>query len=95
MDDFFRFSKKFGFWVFLVHPTVVSVLLSAWVERRFVSSMRNFFLLNACPEALLITMLVLRLKHKIQTDNVIKCYYGGCNTGYNTVVTQAVSRASQ
>ena len=26
---FFRFSKKIGFWVFLVHPTVVSVLLSA------------------------------------------------------------------
>ena len=28
---FFRFSKKLGFWVFLVHPTVVSVLLSASV----------------------------------------------------------------
>ena len=30
--DFFRFSFFFGFWVFLVHPTVVSVL-SAQVER--------------------------------------------------------------
>ena len=27
-----------GFWVFLVHPTVVSVLLSALVERFFVPS---------------------------------------------------------
>ena len=42
MDDFFRFSKKLGFWVFLVHPTVVSVLLSALVERYFVSRMQNF-----------------------------------------------------
>ena len=40
---FFCFSKKLGFWVFLVHPTVVSVLLSAWVERCFVSRMRDFF----------------------------------------------------
>ena len=43
MDDFFRFSKKLGFWVFLVHPTVVLVLLSASVERFFVSRMRDFF----------------------------------------------------
>ena len=39
---FFRFSKKLGFWVFFVHPTVVSVLLSASVERCFVSRMRSF-----------------------------------------------------
>ena len=39
LDDFSRF------WVFLVHPTVVSVLLSASVERFFVSRMRDFFLL--------------------------------------------------
>ena len=38
LDDFFRF------WVILVHPTVVSVLVSASVERCFVSRMRNFFL---------------------------------------------------
>ena len=44
LDDFFRFSKKMGFWVFLVHPTVVSVLLSASVERCFVSRMRDLFL---------------------------------------------------
>ena len=43
LDDFFRFSKNLGFWVFLVHPTVVSVLLSAWAERFFVSRMRDFF----------------------------------------------------
>ena len=43
MDDFFTFSKKFGFRIFLVHPTVVSVLLSASVERCFVSRMRDFF----------------------------------------------------
>ena len=36
LDDFFRF------WVFLVHPTVESVLLSASVERFFVSRMRDF-----------------------------------------------------
>ena len=40
---FFCFSKKIGFWVFLVHPTVVSVLLSASVERCFVSRMRDLF----------------------------------------------------
>ena len=38
------FYKKMGFWVFLVHPIVVSVLLSASVERCFVSRMRDFFL---------------------------------------------------
>ena len=43
MDDLFRFPKKLGFCVFLVHPTVVSVLLSASVERFFVSRMRDFF----------------------------------------------------
>ena len=43
LDDFFSFSKKFGFRVFLVHPTVVSVLLSASVERCLVSRMRDFF----------------------------------------------------
>ena len=42
MDDFFRFSKKLGFWVFLAHPTVVSVLLSTSVEIFFVSRMRDF-----------------------------------------------------
>ena len=36
------FSKNSGFWVFLVNPTVVSVLLSASVERCFVSRMRDF-----------------------------------------------------
>ena len=31
-----------GFWVFLVHPPMASVLLSASVERCFVSRMRDF-----------------------------------------------------
>ena len=44
LDDFFLFSKNSGFRVFLVHPTVVSVLLSASVERCFVSPMRDFCL---------------------------------------------------
>ena len=44
LDEFFRFSKKLGFWVFLVHPTVVSVLLSASVKRCFVSRMRDFYI---------------------------------------------------
>ena len=43
LNDFFPFSKQFGFRVFLVHPTMVSVLLSASVERCFVSRMRGFF----------------------------------------------------
>ena len=44
LDDFFLLKKKkSGFWVFLVHPTVVLVLLSASVERCFVSRMRDFF----------------------------------------------------
>ena len=46
LDDFFRSSKKSFFWVFLVHPTVVSVLLSASVERCFVSRMRDFLKLR-------------------------------------------------
>ena len=43
LDDFFRFSKKMGVWVFLVHPTVVLVLLSASVERCFVSRMQDLY----------------------------------------------------
>ena len=39
---FFRFSKKSDFGVFLVLPTMVSVLLSASVKRCFVSRMRDF-----------------------------------------------------
>ena len=39
---FFRFSKKSGFWVFLLHPPLALVLLSASVERCFVSRMRDF-----------------------------------------------------
>ena len=39
---FFAFKKKEGFWVFLVHPTVVLMLLSASVERCIVSHMRDF-----------------------------------------------------
>ena len=44
LDDFFLFSKNSEFWVFLVYPTVVSVLRSASVERCFVSRMQDFFL---------------------------------------------------
>ena len=44
LDDFnFILFFNLGFWVFLVHPTVVSVLLSASVERCYVSRMRDFF----------------------------------------------------
>ena len=43
MIFFFPFSLNSGFWVFLVQPTVVSVLLSASVARCFVSHMRDFF----------------------------------------------------
>ena len=41
---FLRYLKNSGFWLILVHPTVVSVLLSASVERCFVSRTRDFFL---------------------------------------------------
>ena len=41
---FFCFSKQSGFGAFLVHPTVVLVLLSAAVKRCFVSRMRDFFI---------------------------------------------------
>ena len=44
LDDFFRMSNNLGIGVFLIHPTVVSVLLSASVERCFVSRMRDFFI---------------------------------------------------
>ena len=40
--DFFQFSKKIDFGVFLVHPPMASVLLSASVERCFVSRMQDF-----------------------------------------------------
>ena len=40
----FSVKKKMGFWVFLVHPTVVLVLLYALVEICFVTRMRDFFL---------------------------------------------------
>ena len=46
VDDFFRFSKKSGFGVFLVHPPMASVLLSALVKRCFISRMRDFFKKN-------------------------------------------------
>ena len=40
---FSRFSKKLGFGAFLFHPPMAFVLLSASVERCFVSRMRDFF----------------------------------------------------
>jgi hypothetical protein len=43
LDDFFRYSKKSCFGVFLVHPPMASVLLSASVERFSVSRMRDFY----------------------------------------------------
>ena len=43
MKDFFRFSKESGFGVLLVNPPMASVLLSASVERCFVSRMRDFY----------------------------------------------------
>ena len=46
LDGFFRFIDKFRFGVFVVHPTVVSMVSSASVERCFVSYMRDFFLTN-------------------------------------------------
>ena len=45
--EFSRFSKKSGFWVILVHPPMASVLLSASIERWFVSRMRDFLIIAA------------------------------------------------
>ena len=45
LDDFFLFSKKLGFGVFLVHPPMASALLSASVERCFVSCMQDFLMI--------------------------------------------------
>ena len=44
LDDFFCFLKKFSFGVFLVHPTMVLVLLSALVKK---FRTRYFFLNHA------------------------------------------------
>ena len=42
LDDLCRFSINLGFWVSLVNPTQVLVLLSKLVERCFVSRMWDF-----------------------------------------------------
>ena len=52
LDDFLCFSKKLGFEVFLVHSPMASVLLSASVERCFVSRMRHFSLLDPFSPAI-------------------------------------------
>ena len=38
-----KVMEKSGFGVFLIHPSMASVLLSASVERCFVSRMRDFY----------------------------------------------------
>ena len=56
LDYFFSFSKNSFFWVFLVHPTVVSVLLSASVERCFVKALAlwaDAFYKLKCPSVFL------------------------------------------
>ena len=68
LDDFFCFSKKLGFWVFSVHPTVVSVLLSASVERFYVSRMRDFLLLLL---VLMVLVVVLFLPKTTTTTTTI------------------------
>ena len=40
---FFVFQKKLGYLVFLVHPPMALVLLSASIKRCFVSRMRDFW----------------------------------------------------
>ena len=66
------FSKKLCFWVFLVHPPMASVLLSASVERCFVSRMRDF-LCNFCEickkRTYIIQTLVVREYHKMDWNN--------------------------
>ena len=50
------FLKNLGFWVFLVHPTVVLVVLSPLVERCFVSCMRAFFFFGLLMNTILIKL---------------------------------------
>ena len=59
-----------GFGVFLVHPTMVSVLVSTTVERCFVSPMRDFFLLKS---KIAKTQIVMKLK----TQRGIACFVFG------------------
>ena len=67
-----------GFRVFLVHPTVVSVLLSASVERGFVSRMRDFLSWVSFLSTFFNTFLQL-----LVTQNLYECTapsYLGCTT---------------
>ena len=75
LNDFFRFSKFFGFWVFLVHRTVVSVLLSASVERCFVSLMQDFFMICWSSQLNLWQMYVFFVIRKKLCKIVIKKNY--------------------
>ena len=59
---FFVFFKNLGSWVFLVHPNVVSVLLSASVERCFVSRMRFFFFFHLADLPILLFFCCLQAK---------------------------------
>ena len=59
---FFRFSKNPGFGVFLVYPTVVSVLLSATVERCFGSRMRDFLKLSLAVLLVILTISLFTIK---------------------------------
>ena len=74
---FFRFSKKSGFGVFLVHPTMVSVLLSALVERCFVSRMRDFF--KGVPQSAILFFNELNLITTV--FNTIIKYFSDLNLG--------------
>ena len=70
LDGFFRFSKKSGFGVFLVHPPMASVLLSASVKRCFVSRMREFYPILKKES----TVLVLLLRTLASEAKYVFCY---------------------
>ena len=74
LDDFFRLSKKLVFWVFLVHPTVVLVLLSASVERCFVSHMRDFFKTKNYVQIMRILCTTFNKKIYAEIDIFTLCY---------------------
>ena len=65
LDNYFLFKFFFGFCVFLVHPIVVSVLLSASAERFDVSRMRDFLFAELYTVGQVFASLLEHLHHKI------------------------------
>ena len=70
-----------GFWVFLVHPTVVTVLLSASVERCFVSCMQDFFFVFYASHMLQLFLISNFLLKKCIDLNILNATKYDCRQG--------------